>query len=197
MKLWLTLLWLTDVYITNNQFHTFTSYLAQNMHTSYKLQWSWRALSSGTHQAWAVCWMSTDVSEEHAASIFRSNNNLKMVAICSSKMSANFQPTTWCYVPEDSSLHLTDYQTTSCKIWGFHGDDYEECCVLGCDAMWLLLELTSIIRVKRISELGTTVTSTRAAGCHIPKDGILQTISSLPIYVSGLSKMCSSWDFFW
>jgi hypothetical protein len=26
----------------------------------------------------------------------------------------------------------------ACKIWGFHGGDYEECCLLGCCAMWLL-----------------------------------------------------------
>jgi hypothetical protein len=25
-----------------------------------------------------------------------------------------------------------------CKIWGFHGGDYEEWCLLGCYAMWLL-----------------------------------------------------------
>jgi hypothetical protein len=26
----------------------------------------------------------------------------------------------------------------SCKIWGFHGGDYEEWCLLGCYAVWLL-----------------------------------------------------------
>jgi hypothetical protein len=25
-----------------------------------------------------------------------------------------------------------------CKIWGFHGGDYEERCLLGCYAAWLL-----------------------------------------------------------
>jgi hypothetical protein len=25
-----------------------------------------------------------------------------------------------------------------CKIWGFHGGDYEELCPLGCYAVWLL-----------------------------------------------------------
>jgi hypothetical protein len=25
-----------------------------------------------------------------------------------------------------------------CKILGFHGCDYEKCCLLGCYAMWLL-----------------------------------------------------------
>jgi hypothetical protein len=24
------------------------------------------------------------------------------------------------------------------RIWGFHGGDYEECCLLGCYAVWLL-----------------------------------------------------------
>jgi hypothetical protein len=28
--------------------------------------------------------------------------------------------------------------TTQCKIWGFHGGDYEECCLLGCYAVWFL-----------------------------------------------------------
>jgi hypothetical protein len=27
---------------------------------------------------------------------------------------------------------------TRCKIWGFHGGDYEEWCLLGCYAVWLL-----------------------------------------------------------
>jgi hypothetical protein len=46
-------------------------------------------------------------------------------------------------------------------IWGFLGGYYEEC-LLGCDAVWLLLrtsifeeEHVSIFRVKIISELGT------------------------------------------
>jgi hypothetical protein len=25
-----------------------------------------------------------------------------------------------------------------CKIWGFHGGDYEEWCLLGCYVVWLL-----------------------------------------------------------
>jgi hypothetical protein len=29
-------------------------------------------------------------------------------------------------------------QEVSCKIWGFHGGDYEEWCLLGCYAVWLL-----------------------------------------------------------
>jgi hypothetical protein len=28
--------------------------------------------------------------------------------------------------------------TNSFKIWGFHGGDYEEWCLLGCYAVWLL-----------------------------------------------------------
>jgi hypothetical protein len=27
---------------------------------------------------------------------------------------------------------------SGCKIWGFHGGDYEEWCLLGCYAVWLL-----------------------------------------------------------
>jgi hypothetical protein len=29
-------------------------------------------------------------------------------------------------------------QNAICKIYGFHGSDYEECCLLGCSAVWLL-----------------------------------------------------------
>jgi hypothetical protein len=53
------------------------------------------------------------------------------------------------------------------KIWSVHGGDYEECRLLGCDAVWLLLStdvskecIHSIIRVKRISELGITLAGT-------------------------------------
>jgi hypothetical protein len=44
---------------------------------------------------------------------------------------------------------------TLCKIWGFHGGDYEECCLLGCGA----------------SETSVHTRSTRR---HIPEDDILQ-----------------------
>jgi hypothetical protein len=30
------------------------------------------------------------------------------------------------------------YRTYLCKIWGLHGGDYEEWCLLGCYAVWLL-----------------------------------------------------------
>jgi hypothetical protein len=47
------------------------------------------------------------------------------------------------------------------KILGFHDGDYEECRLLGCDVVFLLLRadvseyfFASIIRVKRISHLG-------------------------------------------
>jgi hypothetical protein len=33
---------------------------------------------------------------------------------------------------------LNAISQTSCKIWGFHGGDYEEWCLLGCYAVWLL-----------------------------------------------------------
>jgi hypothetical protein len=29
-------------------------------------------------------------------------------------------------------------QIFSCKVWFFHGGDYEECSLLGCYAVWLL-----------------------------------------------------------
>jgi hypothetical protein len=35
-----------------------------------------------------------------------------------------------------------EWKHTQCKIWGFHGSYYEECRLLGCDAVWPLWELT-------------------------------------------------------
>jgi alpha-N-acetylglucosamine transferase len=29
-------------------------------------------------------------------------------------------------------------QLMLCKVLCFHGGEYEECCLLGCDAVWLL-----------------------------------------------------------
>jgi hypothetical protein len=40
------------------------------------------------------------------------SSTLKMEAICCSKMSVDFQWTTQCYIPEDSTLHIT--QIFSC-----------------------------------------------------------------------------------
>jgi hypothetical protein len=59
----------------------------------------------------------------------------------------------------------------TCKILGFHGGDYEECCLLGCYAVWLLLrtdvseEPGASIRVTRIGELGTTQAATSNRRC--------------------------------
>jgi hypothetical protein len=53
-----------------------------------------------------------------------------------------------------------------CKIWSFHGCDYEECHLLGYAAIWLLLrtdvseERITIIRVTRIGELVTALAVT-------------------------------------
>jgi hypothetical protein len=56
-----------------------------------------------------------------------------------------------------------------CKILYFHGGDYEECRLVGCHAVWLLLRFdvseeraAFIIKERRIGELGTLeVTSNR------------------------------------
>jgi hypothetical protein len=52
----------------------------------------------------------------------------------------------------------------SCKILGSRGGDYEECRLLGCVAVWLTVvseeRIASIIRVKRIGELGTMLAAT-------------------------------------
>jgi hypothetical protein len=95
----------------------------------------------------------------------------------------------------------------SCKIWGFHSSDYEEWCLLGCYAVWLLYEPTFRRNVAppssgmtRIGKLGTTlaVTSnrrtlrrntwlvlTRATQRNIPEDTILcNPISFTTIHLS-------------
>jgi hypothetical protein len=43
------------------------------------------------------------------------------------------------HLSTDSSLNpLLWSSSLLCKIWGFHGGDYEEWCLLGCYAVWLL-----------------------------------------------------------
>jgi hypothetical protein len=61
-----------------------------------------------------------------------------------------------------SEQEATVFFKVLCKIWGFHSSDYEECCPLGCYTAWLLWEPTfwRIIRVTRISKLGTTLAVT-------------------------------------
>jgi hypothetical protein len=57
--------------------------------------------------------VSTDVSEEHIAWIFKveeyatqeTSETLKMEKICSSEMSGGFQRATRRYIPEDNTLH--------------------------------------------------------------------------------------------
>jgi hypothetical protein len=39
---------------------------------------------------------------------------------------------------ESCSGYAQAKQEHICKIWGFHGGDYEEWCLLGCYAVWLL-----------------------------------------------------------
>jgi hypothetical protein len=43
-------------------------------------------------------------------------------------------PTTWGDFEGNIQMIYLPY----CKIWGFHGGDYEEWCRLGCYAVWLL-----------------------------------------------------------
>jgi hypothetical protein len=51
-----------------------------------------------------------------------------------------------------------------CKVWGFHGGDYEECRLLGCYALWLL----------KTQRFGGTSALTRAIWCNILEDVILR-----------------------
>jgi hypothetical protein len=53
-----------------------------------------------------------------------------------------------------------------CKISGFHGDYYEECRLLGRNALWILLIdfsedlIASIITVKTMNDIGTALART-------------------------------------
>jgi hypothetical protein len=50
-------------------------------------------------------------------------------------------------IPEDSIFHnhrgenLISYKLWASNTWGFHGGDYEQCRLLGCDVVWILLGL--------------------------------------------------------
>jgi hypothetical protein len=81
----------------------------------------WRMPSSGTQRR-VIRWLSTEVSEEYVASIFRVKqllsrwflaqlifSTLKMEAICSSETSGDTQRTTRRYIPEDGILRCPLY----------------------------------------------------------------------------------------
>jgi hypothetical protein len=62
-------------------------------------------VSCSSDSSWMYCrvlnWMSTDVSEVHAASIIRT----MMEAAHTSETSVDIQLRTWQYIPEESELH--------------------------------------------------------------------------------------------
>jgi hypothetical protein len=77
-----------------------------------------------------------------------------------------------------------------CKIWGFHGDDYEEYRLLWCSTVWLWFELTFWKNVCShlltcdlvlftISSSETSV-QTRPTRCYILGDNILHTWCYIP-----------------
>jgi hypothetical protein len=80
-----------------------------------------------------------------------------------------------------------------CEIWGFHGCDYEECRLMGCNAVWLLYEVSfrsvlwllvtanvdpsSFLVIPMMEPVRSPETSvlTWSTWRHIPEDGIIQT----------------------
>jgi hypothetical protein len=82
----------------------------------------WRMSSSWLWRLVDLVW--TDVSKEHVASIFKVEK------------SAREEPA-WA----GGCNHLLSHprrRHSSCKIWGFHGGDYDDYHLLGDDAVWLL-----------------------------------------------------------
>jgi hypothetical protein len=69
--------------------------------------------------------------------------------------------------------------TTFCKIWGFHGGDHEEYCLLGCGASAATCSRCSSfadfssLKMEAIRSSETSV-HTRSTWRHNPEDGILQ-----------------------
>jgi hypothetical protein len=55
----------------------------------------------GTYRLFSACF--------HAGSCSAYSSTLKMEAICSSETSVEFQPTTWRYIPEESTLRTLQY----------------------------------------------------------------------------------------
>jgi hypothetical protein len=41
---------------------------------------------------------------------------LKMEVTCSSETSADFQQTTWCYIPDNRTIHNTAVRTSNCML---------------------------------------------------------------------------------
>jgi hypothetical protein len=85
-------------------------------------------------------------------------------------------------------LHILD-RCAPCKIWGFHGGNYEECRLLGCGAVYILCE--PIFRVEVCScNLQSATTCSHwflALGFFYPEDGgdtFLRNVGSHKIYMA-------------
>jgi hypothetical protein len=80
--------------------------------------------------------LSNENHSEKNAALFRLIRRLELRSALSNKVSLkvikNFHQN-WI-----RSWKFTGHIHNSFKIWGFHGGDYEEWCLLGCYAVWLL-----------------------------------------------------------
>jgi hypothetical protein len=89
-----------------------------------------------------VALVRTDVSDKLSASIIRVTRigELGTLAVTSNRRllrephGITSQKTQFFIVTAVKIVHVLSL----CKIWGFHGGDYEEWCLLGCYAVWLL-----------------------------------------------------------
>jgi hypothetical protein len=83
-------------------------------------------------------------------------------------------------------------QRTVYKIWGFHGGDYEEWCVLGCHTVWLLSDTCSfIVRF----EVFAAVTMKNAVFWYIKTQFVPHRRHYISATVPSQLMLCKIWGF--